>query len=185
MLYRFMDSLKWVDQTYVQKHKSDDPSKLRAMYYPNLRMYSAHGETSKQRAPLDAALAFFIRYGRKAAISLAVYALSYLPVVGRFVLPAASYYTLNKTLGPIPATVIFGSGVFLPRRYLVVFLQSYFASRNLMRELVSTFRSPLHVVIDFHETFPMLGVVHSAAVRGVESSRILWAITVYSAAANL
>jgi len=132
-----MDSLQWVDQTYTQKHKSEDPTKLRAMYYPNLRMYSTHGETSKQRAPMDAAMAFFIRYGRRAAISLAVYLLSYLPVVGRFVLPAASFYTLNNALGPIPATVIFGSGVFLPRRYLVVFLQSYFSSRSLMRELVS------------------------------------------------
>lgn len=136
-LYRFMDSLQWVDQTYTQKHKSEDPTKLRAMYYPNLKMYSTHGETSRQRAPKDAAIAFLIRYGRRAGISLAVYLLSYLPVVGRFVLPAASFYTLNKALGPIPATVIFGSGVFLPRRYLVVFLQSYFSSRSLMRELVS------------------------------------------------
>ncbi|KAI9871449.1 MAG: hypothetical protein M1830_002903, partial [Pleopsidium flavum] len=38
----FMDSLQWVDQTYVQKHKSEDPTKLRAMYYQNLRMYSTH-----------------------------------------------------------------------------------------------------------------------------------------------
>ena len=69
-------------------------------------------------------------------MSLAVYMLSYLPYVGRFVLPAASFYTFNNAVGPIPATIIFGSGVFLPRRYLVVFLQSYFSSRSLMRELV-------------------------------------------------
>ena len=132
-----MDSLQWVDQTYIQKHKSEDSSQLRAMYYPNLRMYSTHGETSKQRSPKDAALPFLIRYGKRAGISLVVYLLSYLPVVGRFVLPAASFYTLNNALGPVPATVIFGSGIFLPRRYLVVFLQSYFSSRSLMRELVS------------------------------------------------
>ena len=134
---RFMDSLQWVDQTYVLKHKSEDPKTLRAMYYPNLRMYSTHGETSKQRTPMDAAMAFLIRFGRRAAISLAVYMLSYLPVVGRFVLPAASFYTFNNAVGPVPATLIFGSGIFLPRRYLVVFLQSYFSSRSLMRELVS------------------------------------------------
>ena len=134
---RFMDSLQWVDQTYVRKHKSEDPNTLRAMYYPNLRMYSAHGETSQHRAPMDAALAFLIRFGRRAGISLAIYMLSYLPVVGRFVLPAASFYTFNKAVGPVPATIIFGSGIFLPRRYLIIFLQSYFASRSLMRELVS------------------------------------------------
>lgn len=132
-----MDSLQWVDQTYIQKHKSEDPKTLRALYYPNLRMYSTHGDTSKRREPMDAALAFLMRFGRRAAISLAVYLLSYLPVVGRFVLPAASFYTVMNAAGPIPATVIFGSGIFLPRRYLVVFLQSYLSSRSLVRELVS------------------------------------------------
>ena len=133
---RFMDSLQWVDQTYYAKHKSEDPKTLRATYFAELRMYSAHGDTSKHRAPMDAAFAFLIRFGRRAGISLAVYALSYLPIVGRFVLPAASFYTFNNAVGPIPATIIFGSGIFLPRKYLIVFLQSYFSSRSLMRELV-------------------------------------------------
>ncbi|KAL9598950.1 MAG: hypothetical protein Q9179_003729 [Wetmoreana sp. 5 TL-2023] len=74
-------------------------------------------------------------------MSLGIYMLSYLPVVGRFVLPAASFYTFNNTVGPIPATAIFGSGIFLPRRYLVVFLQSYFSSRSLMRELLEPYFS--------------------------------------------
>ncbi|KAL8869819.1 MAG: hypothetical protein Q9174_003984 [Haloplaca sp. 1 TL-2023] len=136
-----MDSLQWVDQTYVQKHKSEDPNSLRAMYYPNLRMYSTHGDTSQHKAPIDAAMIFLYRYGRRAAMSLAIYLLSYLPFVGRFVLPAASFYTFNNAVGPIPATVIFGSGIFLPRKYLVVFLQSYFSSRSLMRELLEPYFS--------------------------------------------
>lgn len=86
---------------------------------------------------MDAAIAFLIRFSRRAGISLAIYMLSYLPYVGRLVLPAASFYTFNKAVGPIPAVAIFGSGIFLPRRYLVVFLQSYFSSRSLMRELVT------------------------------------------------
>ena len=140
-----MDSLQWVDQTYYQKHKSEDPKTLRATYYAELQMYQAKGDTSKHKAPMDAALAFLIRFGRRAGISLAIYALSYLPVVGRFVLPAASFYTFNKAVGPIPAAVIFGSGIFLPRRYLIVFLQSYFSSRSLMRELVSRLPNNLGV----------------------------------------
>ena len=146
---RFMDSLQWVDQTYVQKHKSDDPQTLRSMYYPNLQLYETHGDTSKHRAPMDAAGAFLLRYSRRAAMSLAVFALSYLPVVGRFVLPAASFYTFNKSVGPVPASFIFGLGLFLPRRYLVVFLQSYFSSRSLMRELVScgAFRSTIMQIL--------------------------------------
>ena len=137
-MQRFMDSLQWVDQTYYRKHKSEDPNTLRATYHAELRLYQAHGETSKHTKPLDAAIAFLVRFGKRAGISLAIYALSYLPVVGRFVLPAASFYTFNNAVGPIPATVIFGSGIFLPRRYLVTFLSSYFSSRSLMRELVST-----------------------------------------------
>ena len=132
-----MESLQWVDSTYVQKHKSEDPNTLRAMYYPNLRLYQSHRDKTK---PMDALFAFLLKYGRKAGISLVIYMLSYVPVVGRLVLPAASFYTFNKAVGPVPATVIFGSGIFLPRRYLIVFLQSYFSSRSLMRELVGSSR---------------------------------------------
>ena len=135
--FRFMDSLDWVDRTYIQKHKAEDPSQLRAMYYPNLRLYSGNGDPKNHRRPWEAATAFLVRYGRRAGISLAIYFLSYIPYVGRLVLPAASFYTFNKAVGLQPAIVIFGSALFLPRRYLVMFLQSYFSSRSLMRELVS------------------------------------------------
>jgi hypothetical protein len=134
-----MDSLRWVDQTYVQKHKTEDPHNLRALYYPNLQMYPKHEpKGDKQKTPLkQAIILYLVRYGRKAGISLAVLALSYLPYVGRFVLPAASFYTFRKSVGTQPALAIFGASLLLPRRYLVSFLQSYFSSRTLMRELVS------------------------------------------------
>jgi hypothetical protein len=44
----FMDSLQWVDQTYLQKHQSEDPTTLRAMYYATLKMYPTHGELQKK-----------------------------------------------------------------------------------------------------------------------------------------
>lgn len=141
-----MESLRWVDETYVQKHKGEDPKQLRAMYYPNMRQYTHHGpapaagEKPSQNAPKQAAIKFLMRFGRKAGISLAVYLLSLVPYVGRFVLPAASFYTFNKQVGLQPAILIFGSSIFLPKRYLVQFLQSYFASRSLMRELVRSMR---------------------------------------------
>lgn len=135
----FMDSLRWVDQTYIQKHKSEDPHNLRAMYYPNLNMYQTHAPKSEEKKPplKQAIMAFAIRYGRKAGISLAVLGLSYVPYVGRFVLPVASFYTFQKSVGPQPAVAIFAVSLLMPRRYLVSFLQSYFSSRTLMRELVS------------------------------------------------
>lgn len=139
----FMDSLAWVDETYVLKHKDEDPGHLRAMYYPNLKMYDeAHvgkkkGEGEK-KSPYDAMVQFLWRFGKKAALSLAVYLATFIPYVGAFVLPAVSFYTFNKAVGTPAAVVIFGSGLVVPKRYLVMFLQSYFSSRSLMRELVSS-----------------------------------------------
>ena len=130
-----MSSLRWVDETYLQKHKSESTEHLRALYWPNLRQYTT---TDAQKSTRDAMYSFLIRFGRRAAISLVVYLLSFIPLVGRFVLPAASFYTFRKAVGTQPALVIFGSSIFLPRKILVIFLQSYFASRSLMRELVRT-----------------------------------------------
>lgn len=143
----FMASLDFVDKTYTQKHKSEDPSHLRAMYYPNMKLYDTKGhgqhDTSagRKKTPKDAMLAFFLRFGRKAALSLAIYLLSFLPVIGRFVLPAASFYTFNSAVGLQPAVAVFATGIFLPKRYLVMFLQSYFSSRSLMRELLEPYFS--------------------------------------------
>lgn len=137
--FSFMESLRWVDTTYIQKHQSDDPKGLRAMYYPNLRMYSTKGNMGTSKPVAQALVAFAKRYSRRVGMWLGIYLLSLLPVVGRFVMPAASFYTFNKAVGPAPAAVIFGSGLVLPRRFLIVFLHSYFASRSLMRELVSHF----------------------------------------------
>lgn len=134
-----MESLRWVDVTYVQKHKHDDPNELRDMYYPNLRQYSTRDGSTHTTSTAEAISMFLYRFARKAAISLGVYSLSYLPVVGRFVLPAASFYTFNQAVGLGPASVIFGTGIFLPRRYLVIFLQTYFSSRSLMRELLEPY----------------------------------------------
>jgi hypothetical protein len=133
----FMNSLAWVDQTYYQKHEGENPDELRAIYHANLKMYPTKGTNSDQnKDPYKALQAFLMRFGKKAGISLGVYLLSMLPYVGRFMLPAASFYTFNKSVGWQPAVVIFGSGIFLPKKYLIMFLQSYFSSRTLMRELV-------------------------------------------------
>jgi hypothetical protein len=137
----FMDSLQWVDQTYIQKHQSEDPTTLRAMYYPMLKMYSTHGELQKkgQRGLLDGVIYVATRYARRAGISLAIYALTFLPVVGRFVLPMASFYTFNKSVGPVPAVAVFASGLVIPKRYMVTFLQTYFSSRSLMGHLLEPY----------------------------------------------
>ncbi|KAF2664760.1 hypothetical protein BT63DRAFT_378720 [Microthyrium microscopicum] len=142
----FMESLEWVDRTYVQKHRSDDPKGLRAMYYPNLRMYQAGTpqDPAGKKSPMDAFIIVLTRFARRGGISLAVYACSFFPYIGKFVLPAASFYTFNKAVGLQPAVVIFGTSIFLPKRYLVTFLQTYFSSRTLMRELLVPYFHRVH-----------------------------------------
>lgn len=133
--------MRWVDETYVLKHESEDPKTLRAMYYPMLKMYSTHGELQKKekRSLIDGIVLFAAKYGRRAAISLAVYLFTFIPVVGRFVLPAASFYTFHKSVGPVPAGIIFACGLVVPKRYLVSFLQTYFSSRSLMQQLLQPY----------------------------------------------
>ncbi|KAK0914095.1 hypothetical protein LTR91_005879 [Friedmanniomyces endolithicus] len=141
----FMSSLGWVDTTYTQKHADEKPENLRAMYYPYLKEYDTIGSArERQREPYKAALAFLMRFGRKAGLSLGVYCLTFLPYVGRFVVPAASFYTFNNSVGLQPAVLIFGSSVLLPKRWIVRFLQSYFSSRSLMRELLDPYFSRIH-----------------------------------------
>lgn len=132
----FMESLAWVDTTYSQKHQSEDPTKLRSMYYPHLKLYDHQVRIKRERDPNAGLQTFMSKFGRKAAISLGVYVLTFVPYIGPFVLPAASFYTFNTAVGWQPAVVVFGLGLVLPKRYLVSFLQSYFSSRSLMRELV-------------------------------------------------
>ncbi|KAK8117819.1 uncharacterized protein PG998_006100 [Apiospora kogelbergensis] len=130
----FMDSLKWVDMTYVQKHKHDNPDEIRDMM-----------EVPTRRDTAEAVSMFLYRFARKAGISLIIFGLSYVPYVGRFVLPAASFYTFNKAVGLGPAAIIFGTGVVLPKKYLIIFLQTYFASRSLMRELLEPYFARVHM----------------------------------------
>jgi hypothetical protein len=84
-----MTSLQWVDHTYLEKHKSDDPSKLRSLYYPNLQQYKPNtpvpGAVLKEKKPAyEIALAFGKRYLKRGGISLAIYFLSFLPYIGRY-----------------------------------------------------------------------------------------------------
>lgn len=139
-----MESLKWVDTTYVQKHKQDDPKTLRAMYYPNLAMYpttkrntKASNSSTEQAKPVPRALkAFAHRYARRIGMLLGIHLASLLPVVGQFVAPAVSFQTFRQSVGTAPAAVIFGTGFLLPKTFLITFLHTYFASRGLMRDLV-------------------------------------------------
>ncbi|PWY90935.1 transmembrane protein UsgS [Aspergillus heteromorphus CBS 117.55] len=139
----FMESLHWVDTTYVDKHKEDDPKNLRAMYYPNLSMYTTQdGKVKTERKPgRERILLFLRRYGQRAGMLLGVSLFSCVPVVGRFAMPAASFYAFKGVVGTNPAAVIFGAGLIFPKSYVVSFLHSFYASRSLMREMLEPYFS--------------------------------------------
>ncbi|KAJ5210609.1 hypothetical protein N7491_010416 [Penicillium cf. griseofulvum] len=135
----FMQSIQWVDMTYIQKHKSEDPHKLRSLYYPNLIQYSRKGGSSVSRPIPKALKSFFNRYAKKTGMMLGIYLLSMVMIIGRFVMPAVSFYTFRSHVGSTPAAAIFGVGLILPKKYIVMFLHTYFASRSLMRELLEPY----------------------------------------------
>ncbi|KAJ6087487.1 hypothetical protein N7467_006401 [Penicillium canescens] len=135
----FMQSIQWVDITYIQKHKTENPNTLRALYYPNLVQYSAKGGSSASQPIPQALMAFFNRYAKKIGIGLGLYLLSMVIIIGRFVMPAASFYSLRSHIGTQPAAVIFAAGLLLPKQYIIMFLHTYFASRSLMRELLEPY----------------------------------------------
>lgn len=135
--------LAWVDSTYYKKHEKEISTSLRNSYYENLRKYPTKDIYVQPKSAASKFKTLIMWSGKKAGLSLMIFILSYTPVVGRFVLPGASFYTFQKVIGLAPASLIFGVGIFLPRTYLVVFLQSYFASRNLMRELVGHLTSKM------------------------------------------
>ncbi|KAJ5692423.1 hypothetical protein N7462_001846 [Penicillium macrosclerotiorum] len=135
----FMQSIQWVDTTYIQKHKSENPDTLRAMYYPHLSMFPTKGGHRSSQPKSEAIMAFMHRYTKKMGTLLGIYLLSLAPFIGRFVIPLASYYTFRNHVGTAPATVIFGAGLFLPKTLIIRFLHTYFASRSLMRELLEPY----------------------------------------------
>ncbi|KAI5298831.1 hypothetical protein KEM56_003752 [Ascosphaera pollenicola] len=142
----FMESLKWADSTYAEKHKADDPATLRDMYYPNLSQWptSRRSTSTVRKSPQEKIRDFARRNSKRTMYSIGIYALSTIPTVGRFVYPAASFWAFRKAVGDLPAAVIFGAGLILPKRFMVMFFQSFYSSRGLMRELLRPYFKRIH-----------------------------------------
>lgn len=160
----FMLSLAWVDKTYLAKHLPETttaasvsiPVEMQSrLYYPSLVLYKPDKDyippsaddpkkalkksTLKKNSPLKK---FLFKSLRKAALSVTVYFLTFLPIVGSWVLPMSSAYSLHQVTGPVPAGVFaFAAKFFLPKSWTVKLLQTYFASRTLMRELLEPYFS--------------------------------------------
>lgn len=142
-------SLEWVDQTYKKKHQDDAPETLRPMYYDNLckypttspRRHEVKGSAAKKAGQsfIDVMRAKARRYGKRIAISLAVYIVSLEPHVGKYAVAGVTAYNMYKNIGPYPAALMMVAGSILPRAWTMGFFQGLLQSRTLMRELLEPY----------------------------------------------
>lgn len=153
----FLFSLEFVDKIYKKKH----PESNRYFYSP-LAHTQKHHAAHKRIAhtypkPTDIAgwleylgqflthdsgfIQFLKRYLKHSALSLAVFLLSGVPIFGRVVLPATSFYSLKKVIGTSSAVAIFAVGLIVERKYMIIFLSTFWGGRRLVRELLAPFFS--------------------------------------------
>jgi hypothetical protein len=136
----FMQSVEWTDRIYLGKHKDDDEIKqpLRPLYYKTLALYTRDPAShSSQRVSK-----FVRRTIKRIGLGLVLYSLSVIPGIGKFVFPAAGFYSLYQALGQdlMLAAVIGGVGLLLlPKRSYVVLVQGWLSSRALTRELLEPY----------------------------------------------
>ena len=122
----FMESMRWVDHIYTENHTGEVKQSLRSFYITSLQVYKPTYRNT-----------FYSRTAKRALFGLLLYSFSFVPGIGKFVLPGFSFYTLNKAVGLIPAAAVFAiATIFLPRSSFVVLLQTYFSTRSLTRQLL-------------------------------------------------
>jgi len=135
----FMQSLEWSDKMYVEKHAKDDKAKkpLRPLYYKSLALYGCHATDSSGRFSK-----FVRRTAKRLLIGVILYILSLVPLVGKFVFPAAGFYSLYRALGEdlVVAAAVGGIGFLLfPKRVYVILVHGWLSSRALTRELLEPY----------------------------------------------
>lgn len=145
----FMLSLKYIDQVYAKKH----PGTKRDFYqqlvkYEQMNWQDFKPEDSKYDHKTSAcqvertrkSLRQFIRsYMIRTAMSLAAYSLSGVPILGRLVLPIMTFRSLNPVIGGTAAGFLATMGLVISRKYMVIFLSSFWGGRSLARELLTPY----------------------------------------------
>ncbi|CAG8564868.1 15070_t:CDS:2, partial [Dentiscutata heterogama] len=129
----FMESLHYVDITYIQKHTNEQD--LRPPYTPALERYEYninYWDELKQ---------YLIRTGNQIAWIMMLYFLSLIPLIGALVYPIASAYALVNSLGYTPAFIV-GTLMYVTpgtKPFAMIFLEILYSSRALMRELLEPY----------------------------------------------
>ena len=136
----FMQSLEWSDNMYLEKHAKDDQTRqpLRPLYFKSLALYARNSPAHST----ERVTKFIRRTVKRIILGLVLFLLSMIPGIGRFVFPAAGFYSLYRALGEdiVLATVVGGVGLLLfPRRTYVILVQGWLSTRALTRELLDPY----------------------------------------------
>lgn len=136
----FLASLEFIDSVYLKKH----PDRTSHQYHSNLVALSDGEKPTGFSLNLIHAkyassgeFAGFVQHhihnGMK---NLAVFVLSKVPVVGTIVIGMISFLALNDKMGTVKALAVFAALQVLPKHYAMLFLSTYWGSRNMVRDLL-------------------------------------------------
>jgi uncharacterized protein involved in cysteine biosynthesis len=136
----FMQSLNWTDRFYLEKHVQGDKTNepLRPLYYKTMSLYARN---SSSHSTLRFSK-FIRRTVKRLALGILLWLLSLIPVIGKFVFPAAGFYSLYRAVGEdfMLAAIVGGVGLLLfPKRAYVILVQGWLSSRALTRELLEPY----------------------------------------------
>lgn len=83
---------------------------------------------------------FLTKNLKRSALTLSCFVLSFIPIIGPFVIPAITLVSTHKIMGaPVAFTLFISSITFLDRNQSILILSSFWASRSLMNDLLSPF----------------------------------------------
>ncbi|KAI8089399.1 uncharacterized protein BX664DRAFT_332923 [Halteromyces radiatus] len=121
----FMEMLRYIDEINKQEQVSCYSLLMakrtyKKEYWPNMKSYMQ-------------------RTWKKVRLGLLIFILSLLPVVGRFVFPAAGAYATLKSLGKTQGIAVGICFFFLPRWATMQLIRSLIGMRTLMRELLDPY----------------------------------------------
>lgn len=86
------------------------------------------------------AFAMFLQRSIKRSIfSIVIFMLSGTPIIGRFITAGVSFYSFHKIVGTATALAIFAIGLSVERRYMIIFLSTFWGGRSLVRGLLAPY----------------------------------------------
>ncbi|KAI8393740.1 uncharacterized protein BYT42DRAFT_591371 [Radiomyces spectabilis] len=119
----FMESLRYIDSQHPD----------RAPYAPAFQKRNYRKEIWPQMK------GYMKRMWKNLRLGLVIYALSFMPIVGPYVFPAAAAYATYRSLGNTQAVVVGICFLFLPQGATKTLVRALIGMRTLMRELLEPY----------------------------------------------